>query len=325
MTGEAPARELTAMREGAALAAAPTLDCLELAGVDRLRLLHGLVTQEVRKLACGDLAGGFFADRQGKILADFLALQSEEALRLLLPAGRGAAIAAHLEKYRLAAQVEIRALPPIPALELLGPRAGAWLTAWSGGEPPPPGRFQLMAGQGGAMEALAFLSARGAARFLLLPEAPELDALSAASLREGSAFGLDCLSPSAREVARIEDGELRFGVDFGEENFPQETGREAAVSYTKGCYLGQEVIARIHYRGGVQRRPFGLRFPEGAPAAGAAVLHDGRPAGRATSVARSPRFGAIGLGILHQRVAAAPGPVTLESGSPVEVVELPFA
>lgn len=325
MTGEELARELDALRKGAALAAAPPRDLLELSGADRIRLLHGLVTQEVRKLAPGDVAAGFFADRQGKILADFVALQGESATRLLLPEGRGAAIAAHLEKYRLASEVEIRPLAAPSALELLGPRAGELLANWSGEPAPLPGRAQQLEGDGSAIEALALPGRRGAVRYLLLPEARELEVLSATWTQGAGDLGLHRVSAAAREVARIEDGDLRFGVDFGEENLPQETGCEELVSYTKGCYLGQEVIARIHLRGGVQRRPFGLRFPEGLPAIGAVVLHDGRPAGRATSVALSPRFGAVGLGILHRRVTESPGPVSLESGARVEVAELPFA
>jgi folate-binding protein YgfZ len=105
----------------------------------------------------------------------------------------------------------------------------------------------------------------------------------------------------ALEALRVEAGIPRFGRDFGPDNFPQETGIEEAVSYTKGCYLGQEIVARIHYRGGVQNVLRKLVFEGNAPAQGAALLHDGREAGKATTVASSK-----GLGILHRR-AAEPG------------------
>ncbi len=136
------------------------------------------------------------------------------------------------------------------------------------------------------------------------------------------------MSAAAVEIDRVETGGLHFGIDFSGENFPQETGREGDVSYTKGCYLGQEVVARIHYRGGVQRQPRGLRFTgEAPPAPGAELLFEGRAVGRATSVAQSPRFGAIGLAVVHQR-GAAPGTRVEVAGSGTEqgavVVELPF-
>ena len=144
-------------------------------------------------------------------------------------------------------------------------------------------------------------------RFFLLPKAfPSGEPLTL-RLRAGTSSGLRQVSAAAVEIDRVENGELLFGVDFSGENFPQETGRDADVSYSKGCYLGQEVVARIHYRGGVQRLPRGLRFGgDTPPPAGAELLLDGRAVGRATSVAQSPRFGAIGLGLLHQR-GSAPG------------------
>lgn len=317
--------ELAALRSDAGLVAAPPFDLLELAGPDRLQLLHGLVTCEVRQLAPGEAVAGFFTERQGKILADLVAFQGETSLRLLLPPGRGEAIAAHLDKYRLAARVEIRLLEAPAALELVGPRASEALAAWSGTPSPLPGRAGRFAADGLEVEVLSVAASPRGARFLLLAEASRLDGLEETLLRRAGSLGLRKVSAEAREVARVEDGELRFGIDFGPEHFPQETGREGDVSYTKGCYLGQEVIARIHYRGGVQRKPYGLRFPGGLPASGAVLLHDGRPAGRATSVALSPRFGAIGLGILHQRVGEPPARLELEGGGQAELAALPFS
>jgi folate-binding protein YgfZ len=126
------------------------------------------------------------------------------------------------------------------------------------------------------------------------------------------------------EILRTEAGIPRFGQDFGPDNFPQETGIEEAVSYTKGCYLGQEVVARIHYRGGVQNVLRGLVF-DSEPAPGAKVLHAGREAGRATTVVRSPVLGkTVGLGILHRRAAEPGTQVEVEGGGTAEVRELPL-
>ena len=144
-------------------------------------------------------------------------------------------------------------------------------------------------------------------------------------LSTASGSGMRRVSAAAVEIARIEAGELVFGVDFSGENFPQETGREDAVSYSKGCYLGQEVVARIHYRGGVQRLPRGLHFDaDRTPDAGAELLFEGRSVGRATSVTQSARFGAIGLGLLHQRGAAPGTRLEVVGSGAAEVVALPF-
>jgi folate-binding protein YgfZ len=299
--------EVAELRAGRAAARAP-LELLELAGPDRERILHGLTTGEVRKLAPGTAVEGFFTSAQGRILADYRLLAREDRFWLLLPSGTAAPVAAHLEKYRLASNVDVRPHPGLPIL--------------SGYRSIP----ESFVGDG---EAVATLDpAARAKRFLLLPAAPEQAREPEAWMRTTTEkLCLRRVREEALELARIEDGDLHFGFDFGGDNFPQETGREAAVNYSKGCFLGQEVVARIHYRGGVQKRPCGLRFAaEAPPAAGVELTLDGRAVGRATSVAVSPRHGAIGLGILHQRGAEI-GTLLAWEGGPAEgatVVSLPF-
>jgi folate-binding protein YgfZ len=309
------AADLAALRDGAAIVERAA-DLLELAGPDRLKLLSGLVTADVKGLLPGATASGFFTTGQGRILADFHLLVLAESCWLVLPPGTGETIRTHLEKYKVASRVEISQVADRRLFELRGPRAGEVMTGATG----------LLSAQNGA-----FASCASSGRFFLLPEALALGEPLMLRLRTGGNLALRRVSAAAAELARIEDGELRFGVDFSSENFPQETGRDADVSYAKGCYLGQEVVARIHYRGGVQRMPRGLRFSAGAlPPAGAELLLDGRAVGRATSVADSPRFGAIGLGLLHQR-GSTPGARLEVAGSGMEpgaqsaeVVDLPF-
>lgn len=285
-------------------------DLLEVIGPDRLRLLNGLVTADVKSAAPGTAVGGFFTSRQGRILADFHLLAGAESCWLVLPSGTGETIRTHLEKYRVASRVEIREVANRSLIELRGPRAGEVTAAAT----------ELLAAEGDEQTSFA-----EGGRFLLLPGALVSGEPMTLRLRAASGCGLRKVSSAAVEVARIENGELLFGIDFSGENFPQETGRESAVSYSKGCYLGQEVVARIHYRGGVQRLPRGLRFTGGAaPAAGSELLLEDRAVGRATSVVVSPRFGPIGLGLLHQRGAAAGTRLDLASGGTAEVVELPF-
>lgn len=290
------------------IAGAAALEALEVAGPDRERLLHGLVTGEVRGLAPGAVTHGFVTSHQGRILADYLLAARPESFALLLPRGTAAAIAAHLEKYCLASRVEIRAQRGQPVLELRGTLPEELLESAAGGG-----------------VSLLRDPAAAAPRYLALAEDPGAPAAVEEWARRAEASGqLRRASEEELELARIEAGELRFGIDFGGENFPQETGRDTAVSYTKGCYLGQEIVARIHYRGGVQKRPCALRFDGPAPPpAGTELRFEGRPVGRATSVATSPRFGAIGIGILHQRGAAVGSRLELETGQ-AEVVALPF-
>jgi folate-binding protein YgfZ len=129
------------------------------------------------------------------------------------------------------------------------------------------------------------------------------------------------------EARRVERGVPRFGPDFGPDTLPQETGlEERAVSYDKGCYLGQEVVARIHYRGGVNKGLRGLDLGTAPPpAAGAEVLHDGRPAGSLGTAVVSPALGrTVALAILHQRAGEAGTEVEVAGAGPATVRDLPF-
>jgi folate-binding protein YgfZ len=124
------------------------------------------------------------------------------------------------------------------------------------------------------------------------------------------------------EVARVEAGMPRFGNEFGVDSMPAEAGLlDRAVSFTKGCYPGQEPIARLHYRGHANRGLRGLRLANGA-AAGAAVVAGEREVGTVTSVVDSPRFGRIGLAVLRREVRD--GERVSAGGSPATVTPLPF-
>ncbi len=125
------------------------------------------------------------------------------------------------------------------------------------------------------------------------------------------------------EIARIEAGMARFGNEFTTDSMPAEAGLEQrAVSFTKGCYPGQEPVARLHYRGHANRGVRGLELADGLPTPGAPVVAGDREVGRVTSVVRSPRFGTIGLGVLRREVADGD---TVEAGGAAATVRpLPF-
>jgi folate-binding protein YgfZ len=126
------------------------------------------------------------------------------------------------------------------------------------------------------------------------------------------------------ELARIEAGMPRFGHEFTAESMPAEAGLEGrAISFTKGCYPGQEPVARLHYRGHANRGVRGVRLAGATPAPGTRVMVDGADVGRITSVADSPRFGPIGLAVLRREVAD--GAAGEAGGAALTVVGLPFS
>jgi folate-binding protein YgfZ len=130
------------------------------------------------------------------------------------------------------------------------------------------------------------------------------------------------VSEAAAECLRIESGRPRLGFDMDAETMPQEAGiNDRAVSFTKGCYVGQETVARLHYRGRPNRHLRGLRLSEPAERRTDVLLGD-KPVGRVASTCVSPRLGPIGLALLRRE--AAPGDTVLVAGAEAEVVELPF-
>jgi folate-binding protein YgfZ len=131
----------------------------------------------------------------------------------------------------------------------------------------------------------------------------------------------------AFETLRIEAGVPLFGVDFDERNFPQEVGRDReAISYTKGCYLGQETVARIDALGHVHQRIVGVKFEgEGVPPAGTELTADGNVVGRVTSATFSPRLGApLALAMVRREQQALGSRFQSKFGAGV-VLQLPLA
>ncbi len=329
MSSNSSTSEYLALREACGLIDRAPIGRLTLSGPDRVRFLNGFVTCDAASLEPGRGVYGFVTQIKGRVIADLVVLALEDRLWLELPEGTGEEIAAHLHKYVIADQVGIRTLDEVIPLTLIGPRATDVL---AGVEALPEETF------GHCRVSILGCEVRvvrgpelGVPVWTLWAPAAGAEAFSAALLERGEASGLRAVGRRAFEILRVEAGRPLFGQDFGADNFPQEIavgqpGMEEAVSYTKGCYLGQEVVARIHHRGGVQRLLRGLVFAPGAgDPIGGKLLHDGREAGLVTSAVESPARGRIlGLAVLHQRAAEPGTRIGIAGGGDAEVVALPF-
>ncbi|MDY7095290.1 MAG: glycine cleavage T C-terminal barrel domain-containing protein [Acidobacteriota bacterium] len=315
----APESERQALEQSCGLVDRSWADLLEITGEDRLRFVGGQVTCEIQSLTEGSGSYGFFTSPKGRIEADVIALALEDRLWLELPPERAEAIAERLNKYIIADRVEVQRLDGWALWTLAGPKAAAVLDQVTDSEAPAP--EELWSHQ--AMT-LAGTEARvvrhghlGLQAFTLWIPVSAAVTVGEALIEAGAApIGVDAL-----DAHRIAAGEPRFGADFGPDNFPQETGLDDAVSYTKGCYLGQEVVARLHYRGQVSRqmRSVVLDMDE-PPAVGTELLFEGRPAGTLSSVAVSPELGkAVGLSILQRRAFAPGTRLELPDGTVAEV------
>jgi len=316
------------LRHGCGLADR-TCDRLEMLGADRERFLNAYVTCEVKGLTAGQGAYGFFTSAQGRILADLVLLAHADRLWLALPHGQRPAITEHLRKYLIADRVEMRQLDDMVPLTLAGPGAAAVLAALAPGFEQPAAPWGHVRAMVAGTEVVVQRTERLGVPALILWASVSV----ARPLREellawpgGERGGVRPVGGEALEAVRAEAGIPRFGQDFGPQNFPQETGAEEAVSYTKGCYLGQEVVARIHYRGGVQKTLCGLVFEgSAAPAPGTALLYEGREAGAIGTAVHSPALDRpIGLAVLHRRAAAPGSRLELAGGGSAEVRPLPL-
>jgi folate-binding protein YgfZ len=294
-----PATEDAAARGGAALFDASYRDLLRFTGPDRVRFLQGMLTQDVAALAEGASAPTALCTAKGALVAQGELFHRGEELWLAMEPGLGARAKAALERFLIADDVEISdARSEWAELELWGPQAVA---------------------PSGVASVPARLGALAGAR-LFVPRPALLATWDALRAAGAVPCGFDI-----REAWRVEAGVPRFAADMDEETIPLEAGLEAAISYTMGCYLGQEVIARATYRGHVNWKLGGVALGAEPLPAGTELTRDGKAAGRLTSVVRSVRRSEfIALARLRHEVLE-PG-TTLNAGErAVRVHALPFA
>jgi folate-binding protein YgfZ len=155
----------------------------------------------------------------------------------------------------------------------------------------------------------------------LICDAAHTDTLAQTLQERGAAS----VSEQVADIPRVEHGRPRYGVDLDETVIPQEAGlNERAVSFTKGCYVGQETVARLYYKGKPNRRLRGLRLSEPAPA-GAELRLGEKTVGRCSSAVISPTLGPIGLGLVRREAEPGAHVSVGEDGASAEIVELPFA
>jgi len=290
---------------------------LALTGSDARSFLQGQVTNDVESLAAGGGCYAAFLTPKGKMLGDLRILATDD--ELLLDTERVAlqGLFNMIRRFSIGYDVEMhkRTLER-GLLSLVGP--GAAVFSGAGDLPDEEHAHALVSVPGSDLVARAVRTDVG---IDLLCDAGDVEALRAA-LEEA---GVPAVAEAAVECLRVERGRPRYGIDLDDSVIPQEAGlNERAVSFTKGCYVGQETVARLYYRGKPNRLLRGLRLS--APAsAGDQLTFEGRTVGQVASVAQSPAFGPIALALVR-REAPQGTVVTVGdgAGATAEVVELPF-
>jgi folate-binding protein YgfZ len=286
---------------------------LRIGGADGAEYLQGQLTNDVEALADGDGQYAALLDRKGHMQADMRVLRvSGEEILLEIEALAREAVTRHLTMYSVGREVSVADLGEERAiLSLIGPRS----VELAGSAALPENACEETTVAGTACVAVG--SGEG---IDLIVAAGERERLHGALLEAGAV----AVCAEAAEILRIEAGRPRYGAEMGAETMPAEAGIVAdAVSFTKGCYIGQETVARLHYKGRPNRHLRGLRLS--APAGAGVTLRLGeKEVGRLGSAAVSPALGPIGLAILRRE--AEPGAELLvgEDGVTAEVTALPF-
>ncbi|HZD93539.1 MAG TPA: folate-binding protein [Candidatus Sulfotelmatobacter sp.] len=317
-----PANELAALRSASGIFALSWRAQINITGKDRVRWLHNMVTNTVRDLAVNRGNYNFVLNAQGRILGDLYIFNRGESILLETDSGQIETMVNTLKRFIIMDKVElVPAAPELTALAVCGPQAEKILASTS-----------IDASGMAPLEVREF-TVDGAACMLItgpkkkpgwfeiwlnMPEAQNL-------WQKLIASGAQPVGTDAVEMWRVLHGIPNYGQDIRDSDLPQETSQADALHFTKGCYIGQEIVERIRSRGHVHRTFTGFEFPGTVP-----VLEkteaDRRAPAELTSLASIPVPGGerhIGLGYVRREVITPDAEIDL-NGVAARVVELPF-
>ena len=298
-----------AIRERAAIGAVARRLQIAVSGQDRAAYLQGLLTNDIQSLTPGTGCYSAWLTPQGRMLTDLHVLESGGMVLLDVPAEALEATIQRLDQFIFTEDVQVGSMAEsLTGVWLHGPRAPGVLEQvlqGAHGLADWPEYRHTQFEFGGHPVSVVRISQIGVPGYCVYLEQSQEKALVSALEAAGAA----AVPAEAIDIARVEAGYPVFGVDMTDDTIPLEAGIEhRAISFTKGCYVGQEVIIRVLHRGHgrVARRLVALNITGTTPTRGAKVYSGDREIGTVTSAANSPRSGAIALGYLH-RDFVAPG------------------
>jgi folate-binding protein YgfZ len=298
--------EYELLREGAGLVDRSPRGKLRLTGSEAADYLQGQVTNDVEGLEPGRGCYAALLTPKGQIVADMRILRGADFLWIDAEPRSLPALQRNASMYGIGRDVHTEEVTADYAiLSLVGPRARAALDV-----APPETEHAWVEGEHGIYAATDV----------------GVDVICPAADADGvrAALGVEAVSEEAAECIRIESGRPRLGYEIAGGVIPQEAGlNERAVSFEKGCYVGQETVARLHYKGKPNRHLRGLRLT-GPAETGDEVMFGDRPVGKIGTATVSPANGAIALAILRREVAPGDRVKVGPHGADAEVADLPF-
>lgn len=314
--GEAPAG-YRAAREGAAIFDRPASTLVEVVGSERLAYLNSLCTNKLIDLEPGRAARAFLlVPTKGRVLADFLACETGAATWLECQGGSGPTTMELLGKYYFGQEVAFHDRAGAwRVLAVVGPEASRILTGILPDVPPAEDGMHEESALGGAPARALRWSDAGPPGWHLWVAAEAAETARRALLEAGAAPG----SGDAWKLLQIESGIAAFGRELGEDAIPLEAPTGNAIDHDKGCYPGQEVITRLHFRGRPARQLRGLLVDGDAPVAAGVTLDAGdKPAvATVTASAFSPALGSVALAYVHRDYSEAGTRLTMSASSDV--------
>lgn len=320
--------ECHAVRESAGMIDRSDRAHLTAAGPDAASYLHRMISNEVKGLTSGEGCYATQLTAQGHIIADFYLLVMADHLLLETEWWRKEPLREILEKHIVADEVELAdQSEQLAALSVEGPAAGRLLRAAGAVTLPGKELNHTWVELGGAPVHVVRLSETGEEGYRLIFVVEYAQNLWGALAAQQKIVPWKPVGRAALNILRTEGGIPWYGVDMDENTLPPEAGLEArAISYTKGCYLGQEIIERIRARGHVNRKLTGFTLSgEKLPAAGSKLFSDGKEVGRITTAVESPTLGRpIALGYVRREHLEPGTRLQVETGGTAEVTELPF-
>jgi folate-binding protein YgfZ len=299
------AAEYTRARSGAALFDVSPRGKVELTGPEATFFLNNICTNDIKELPVGAGCEAFLTTNKAKIVSYFYAYHlllhdGRPALWLDVPPGTSEKLIQYLDHYVISEQVEFAdRTREFAQMHLAGPQAHAVLEKALLDDVPPLEDLQHM------MRTFGVSDTCHIRRHDLLG-VPGYDVVCLAS-RAGNVWqmltraGAKPAGREAYEILRVEAGTPELGPDLDENTFAPEVGRtKQAISYAKGCYLGQEPIVMARDRGQVNRVLLGVKLPDGPVPHNSPLFHDGKEVGRVTSSVVSPRLGGVGLAYVRR-------------------------
>ena len=274
-----------ALRHGAAWIDLGARGRIAVRGRDRARLLHAITSNEVKKMTPGTGCYAFLLNPQGRIQADLCLFCFEDRFLIDTEPELREKVPLHIRKYIIADQVELEDVSAqTAAIGLEGPAAASILAAC--GAPVPAGDYAHLPWDDAIVAAVTVTGQPGVHVFCPAEKA-------AAVVRQFEAAGAVAATEDEVRLVRIENGKPRYGDDIRETTLPQEAQQMHAVSFNKGCYLGQEIVERIRAQGRVNRKLTRVVLPgTDVPAPGTKTTIDGAEA-EVTSAVLSPTSGEI--------------------------------